>query len=160
MQGSILALVSCALIAAGTVAAAEGTSQGAAPAPLAQGATPSGSVTLNGGTIAAGIGFEWADGTLNFHGKIYKFKLSGLSVLDIGSVAMNATGEVYDLARLEAFSGTYVSVTAGLTVGGGGSFAYLRNADGVVIKLVTTTVGLRFNLSADGVRIQLQHEPH
>jgi hypothetical protein len=32
----------------------------------------------------------------------------------------------------------------------------LRNEHGVVIKLQSTTAGLRFNLSADGVDIKLQ----
>ena len=38
----------------------------------------------------------------------------------------------------------------------GGSVAYLKNQRGVVIKLHSQTAGLRFNLSADGMRITLQ----
>ncbi len=49
-----------------------------------------------------------------------------------------------------------MAVTAGATVGGGATVAYLKNEHGVVIKLHSTTVGLRFTLSADGVHIRLQ----
>ena len=63
---------------------------------------------------------------------------------------------MYNLKGLQDFDGNYSAVTAGLTIAGGGSVAYLKNENGVVIKLVSTTEGLRFNLSADGVHIKLQ----
>jgi hypothetical protein len=48
-------------------------------------------------------------------------------------------------------------MTDGLsTVAGGGTAVYLKNEHGVVIKLVSTEVGLKFNLSADGVHIALK----
>jgi hypothetical protein len=46
-----------------------------------------------------------------------------------------------------------------VTVIEGGSVAYLKNdKNGVVIKLHSQTGGLRFNLSADGMRITLQQK--
>ncbi|MBV9725454.1 MAG: DUF1134 domain-containing protein, partial [Gammaproteobacteria bacterium] len=39
---------------------------------------------------------------------------------------------------------------------GGGEADYLRNEKGVVIRLLATSKGLRFNLSGDGVKIKLQ----
>jgi hypothetical protein len=56
------------------------------------------------------------------------------------------TGNVYNLEKLSDFEGNYVAATAGLTIAGGGSAAYL-NEHGVVIKLSSSTVGLRFNLA-------------
>ena len=53
------------------------------------------------------------------------------------------------------FDGNYTAASAGLTVAGGGSAAILRNEHGVVIKLLSTTEGLRFNLAAEGVNIKL-----
>lgn len=47
----------------------------------------------------------------------------------------------------------YVAWGAGATIAGGGSAVYMKNEHGVVIKLVLTTVGLRFNLSANGVKV-------
>ena len=48
---------------------------------------------------------------------------------------------------------------AGLTIVEGGSVAYLKNDKGVVIKLHSQTGGLRFNLSANGVKITLADNP-
>ena len=132
----------------------------AAP-PVAEGAIPSGYVWLSGGTVAAGIGYSWGHGTLynSKDQKQYKFKISGVSVADVGAAGLNAEGEVYNLASPADLSGNYTAVTAGVTIIEGGSLAYLKNdKNGVVIKLHSQTGGLRFNLSANGMHITLQQE--
>jgi hypothetical protein len=115
-------------------------------------------VWLSGGSVAIGIGYVWGDGTLYFSKdqKQYKFKLSGVSVLDVGGAGITAEGEVYNLGSPEDLSGNYSAVTAGVTVIEGGSVAYLKNNKGVVIKLHSQTGGLRFNLAANGTHITLQ----
>jgi hypothetical protein len=85
-----------------------------------------------------------------------KFKLSGVSVADVGGASITAEGEVYNLSKPSDLSGSYSAVTAGATVGAGGSVAYLKNENGVVIKLHSQTEGLRFNLSANGMHITMQ----
>ena len=130
----------------------------AAP-PVAEGAIPSAYVWLSGGTVAAGIGYSWGHGTLynSKDQKQYKFKISGVSVADVGAAGLNAEGEVYNLASPADLSGNYSAFTAGVTIVEGGSLAYLKNdKNGVVIKLHSQTGGLRFNLSANGMRITLQ----
>jgi hypothetical protein len=97
----------------------------------------------------------WGHGHLNYKGARRAFKLSGVSIVDVGASHITASGVVYNLTRLRGFSGNYTTVSAGLTVAGGGSVVVLRNGHGVVIKLVSTAEGLRFNLSADGVNIKL-----
>jgi len=126
--------------------------------PIAEDAVPSASVTLSGGAVAAGVGYVWGHGTLNYDGNPHRFKLNGVSVVDVGAAGITAAGDVYNLKKLEDFDGNYAAVAAGATVGGGGSVAYLRNDHGVVIKLHSTTVGLRFNLSANGVHIKLRRK--
>jgi hypothetical protein len=130
----------------------------AAP-PVAEQAIPSGYVWLSGGTVAAGIGYSWGHGTLynSKDQKQYKFKISGVSVADVGAAALNAEGEVYNLASPADLSGNYSAVTAGVTIIEGGSLAYLKNEkNGVVIKLHSQTGGLRFNLAASGMHVTLQ----
>ncbi len=130
----------------------------AAP-PVAEGAIPSGYVWLSGGTVAAGIGYSWGHGTLynSKDQKQYKFKISGVSVADVGAAGLNAEGEVYNLASPADLGGNYTAFTAGVTIIEGGSLAYLKNdKNGVVIKLHSQTGGLRFNLSANGMHITLQ----
>ena len=131
----------------------------AAP-PVAEGAIPSGYVWLSGGTVAAGIGYSWGHGTLynSKDQKQYKFKISGVSVADVGAAGITAEGEVYNLNSPADLSGDYSAVTAGVTIIEGGSVAYLKNDKGVVIKLHSQTGGLRFNLSANGMHITLQQE--
>jgi hypothetical protein len=115
-------------------------------------------VWLSGGAVGVGIGYTWGHGTLYYSKdqKEYKFKLSGVSVADVGGAGITAEGEVYNLASPADLSGNYSAVTAGLTVGAGGSVAYLKNEKGVVIKLHSQTGGLRFNLSAEGMHVTLQ----
>jgi hypothetical protein len=135
--------------------AAEGDS--AAP-PIAEQAIPSAYVWFSGGSFALGIGFSWGHGTLYYSKdqKQYKFNLSGVSIADVGGAGITAEGEVYNLSRPADLSGHYTAVTAGVTVIEGGSVAYLKNDNGVVIKLHSQTGGLRFNLAANGMNITLQ----
>jgi hypothetical protein len=126
--------------------------------PVADGAIPSAYVWLSGGSVAIGIGYTWGHGTLYYSKdqKQYKFKLSGVSVADVGGAGINAEGEVYNLASPADLTGNYTAVTAGVTIIEGGSVAYLKNDKGVVIKLHSQTGGLRFNLSANGMHLTLQ----
>jgi hypothetical protein len=144
-----------AIVFVSGVAAADSASS---PPPVADGAIPSAYVWLSGGSIAIGIGYSWGHGTL-YNSKDqnqYKFKLSGVSIADVGGAGINAEGEVYNLTTPADLSGSYTAVTAGITIIEGGSVAYLKNDKGVVIKLHSQTGGLRFNLSANGMHITLQ----
>jgi hypothetical protein len=113
-------------------------------------------VELTAGSVAAGVGYVWGNGDLIYKGQKHQFTLSGVSIVDVGAARIAASGVVYHLKNLSDFDGNYSAVTAGITVGGGGSAALLRNQHGVVIKLLSTTEGLRFNLSANGIGIKLK----
>lgn len=154
MRRLFLSLFATVLVSTVAVAA-EGDS--AAP-PVSDQAIPSAYMWLSGGSLAVGIGYTWGHGTLYFSKdqKQYKFKLSGVSIADVGGAGITAEGEVYNLSKPSDLSGSYSAVTAGVTVIEGGSVAYLKNGNGVVIKLHSQTGGLRFNLSANGMDITLQ----
>jgi hypothetical protein len=155
MRNLFLSLFATVFVSAAAVAAEGGSS---APPPVAEAATPSAYVWLSGGVVAVGIGYTWGHGTLynSKDQKQYKFKLSGVSVADVGGAGITAEGEVYNLSSPADLSGNYSAVTAGMTIIEGGSVAYLKNDKGVVIKLHSQTGGLRFNLSANGMHITLQ----
>lgn len=129
--------------------------QAAAP-PSKTGSIPDGKVSFSGGQIAAGIGYSWGHGTLTYHGEHHLFRVSGFSVAHVGASSITAAGDVYNLERLEDFPGNYASLSAGITVGGGGSVAYLRNQNGVVIKVNSTSEGLDFQLAANGIHIAFE----
>ena len=117
---------------------------------------PSGTVTMSEGSVAAGVGFSWGSGVLTFQGKKHPFKVDGLSVGSVGISKATASGSVYHLTKLEDFNGNYTAVGAGATVAGGGSVAAMQNQQGMVIKLRSTTRGLKLTLAVDGVKIALK----
>ena len=160
MYKTLLSVIAGTLMFIASVPAQEATGEQYrgtdGPPAIAPDSPPSGSVTLSGGSVAAGIGYVWGRGTLKYGNKQYKFKVSGVSVVDVGVASIAASGDVYNLNGVQDFDGLYQAVTGGATIVDGGSVAYLSNGKGVVIKLHSTTQGLRFNLSAEGVRVRLQ----
>jgi hypothetical protein len=137
---------------------AGGADRSHAPVTVASiGAEPDGTLDLAGGSVAAGIGYVWANGDLVYKGEKHRFSVRGVSVVDVGAAHLTASGVVYNLNRIEDFAGTYSAVSAGATVGGGGSAAFLQNEHGVVVRLLSTTAGLRFNLAANGLHVKLVH---
>jgi hypothetical protein len=136
-----------AVVAVGTLAAA----LAGVVAAQAKNAT----LTLSDGSVAAGIGFSWGKGTLAYAGKTYPVKVEGLSVGEIGITRATARGTVSNLTKLDDFSGNYVAVGAGATAAGGADVAVMRNQNGVVIELQSTTQGASFKLAAEGLRLTL-----
>ncbi len=112
-------------------------------------------VTFTGGAVAAGIGFQWGSGVLTFRGEQYPFRVSGLSIVDVGVTRMSGSGTVRNLRTVSDFAGNYVSVQAGATLAGGGSIGSMRNQNGVVIDGITTAQGARVTLAPAGVNISL-----
>jgi len=112
---------------------------------------------LSGGTVAAGVGYEWGEGTLTYKGKSHTFKVNGLSVAEVGAAKMTATGDVYGLKKLEDFEGTYAAVSAGAGAGShGGGMATLKNEHGVEMKVsVQNAKGANLKLGVDGVKVSL-----
>jgi hypothetical protein len=122
----------------------------------AQSGLPSGSVTIESKSIAIGIGVSWGDGTFLYKDKPHPFSVSGLSVGDLGVSRVTARGEVYNLKKLEDFSGNYVAAEAGATVGGGAGATIMKNQHGVIMKLTDTSQGAQLTLAAKGVDVKLK----
>ena len=128
----------------------------ASTAVAAQKATPSGKVTLESTSIAAGIGVSWGDGKLTFKGKTYPFSIDGLSLVDWGISKAQATGDVYNLTDPAKLGGTYVAAEAGLTLAGGMGGMVLRNQDGVILHLRSVSQGARLQLGTSGLIIKMK----
>jgi hypothetical protein len=151
MRRMIGSLAVCTLLSAATYAGDSDSS-----APVAQDVQPDATLTLKGGSVAAGIGYTWGHGELEYQNSAQRFSIKGVSVVDVGAADFSASGYVYNLKKLQDFSGNYVAAGAGITVAGGGTAVYLKNEYGVIIKFIATDVGLKFTLSADGVHVALQ----
>lgn len=72
----------------------------------------------------------------------------------IGASTLLATGPVYGLRNINDFTGAYVQLREGWALGDEGrGRLWLRNANGVTLRLDTQRRGLQFSLGADGVLI-------
>jgi hypothetical protein len=111
---------------------------------------------LSEGSVAVGVGWSWGKGELTFKGKTHHFKVDGLSVAEVGVTKAQATGNVYNLKKLEDFSGVYAAAGAEGTVGKGAGVSSLRNDHGVVINLKSTTKGANLKLAAEGIKVTLE----
>ncbi len=118
-------------------------------------AKPIATLALSEGQVGVGVGLSWGKGTLNFNGKNYAFKVSGLSVGDVGITKAVADGKIFNLTNVEDFNGTYVSVAAEGTVGLGAGATAMKNEHGVVIHLYPVTKGLNVKLAGEGVKLTL-----
>ena len=114
---------------------------------------PDATIKLSSGSVAMGVGFSWGSGVVTYKGKQHPITVDGLSVGDVGVSKAEASGNVYHLKQLSDLEGNYTAASAGATVGGGGSATVMQNQNGVVIRLVSTTQGLKLKLATEGVKI-------
>jgi len=115
---------------------------------------PDAQITIDETQFGFVIGGSVGDGVLNINGVKHVFKIGGLGVgANIGFSKMSASGDVYNLKKLEDFPGNYGRVGGSATAGKGVGGMTLRNEKGVTLQLQGTTEGLQFDISASGVNI-------
>jgi plastocyanin domain-containing protein len=123
---------------------------------IAQDKKPDATLAMSEGQVAVGIGYSWGKGVLDYQGKKYNFKVKGLSVVDVGISKATSSGKVYNLKKLEDFNGNYTAASAEGTLAGGAGALTMKNQNGVVIDLVSTTAGVNLKLSVEGVSLTLE----
>lgn len=117
---------------------------------------PSGRVEIDETQFGLIVGGSTGGGTLTYAGKKYDFKIGGLSVgAAIGAAKISAVGEVYDLTDVSKFPGTYTKLDANVALGGGMGGVQMKNENGVIMRLDSTTQGLQFNLGVSGVKVTM-----
>ena len=83
--------------------------------------------------------------------------INGISAgANFGASKISAVGEVYDLKKLADFPGTYVQLEGAITLAGGVGGTVLKNQNGVIMRLQSTSQGLQFNLSSSGVTVKME----
>ena len=118
--------------------------------------TPDATITFHGGSAAFIAGVNWGGGTLHYKGKDIPLKVSGLTVGAVGMKKFDASGNVYHLRQVADIEGTYASVGAGATVGGGAEGFQMKNGNGVLIKATGTSAGADLHAGPSGVTIKLK----
>lgn len=117
----------------------------------------SGTVKITSKSVAIGVGFEWGHGTLTMYdGTTHDFKVSGLSVVDLGVSSIEAEGDVYHLVEAKDLEGSFLSGEAGGAFIKGGSASAMKNEQGVVMKLKSTQEGIKLTLAGKGLTITLK----
>lgn len=105
--------------------------------------TPTAGISIDQTSASLMVGGSFGGGTIGFKGKQYAFRVGGVQLGGMGAARIQARGAVYDLKKLEDFAGTYVAVQGGIAAGNTGSNTiWLRNANGVYIKLTGKSEGL------------------
>ncbi len=93
-------------------------------------------------------------GELKFGKRTYAITVAGLGIGGVGASTLRAKGSVYGLRSVDNFTGPYVQLREGWALGDEGrGRLWLRNANGVTLRLDTQRRGLQFSLGADGVLI-------
>jgi hypothetical protein len=168
---AVLALLACGGGETQTASEGEGGSQEAfeevAPEPVAD--TESGqeddgidaeSLSDSGTVLIKQYQAAWigsgtlGKGTLTHEGRSYPFRIGGLGFGGFGVAAIDAHGTVYNMRDLESFAGAYGNARIGLTAADKGKGRlWLKNTNGVVIKLWTQMKGLALTGGVDGIVI-------
>lgn len=117
---------------------------------------PNATLSLESTSVAIGIGYSWGEGEVTYQGKQYDVDVSGMSVVDLGVSTLSIAGDVYHLEKLEDLNGTYFAVSAGIAVAGGGEGTYMKNQNGVVIKLAAAQEGVKLKLGAEGIKLKVK----
>ncbi len=121
-----------------------------------EGAVPDAQIYLSGKSFGLVLTAGQGGGRLVYKGDQYAFQMGGASFGIAGGItAARASGDVYNLKRLEDFPGKYEGTSAGLTavVGGGGS--WYKNDKGVMINLKSESAGAAINLSAGSFNVEV-----
>jgi len=116
----------------------------------------SGTVEIETKGIAVGVGVQWGHGTMKMYdGSVHKFKVGGLTLVDLGVSKATLSGEVYRLMDPKDFAGTYATGAAAATLGKGVAAVALQNSNGVVMHLKAKSKGARVSLAAGGLNVDL-----
>jgi len=96
-------------------------------------------------------------GRLNYQGRSYPISVKAVGGGGTGVQTIHATGEVYRLQSLAAFSGTYTGKRSGLTLFKGKMYERLESDKGTIIYLTGSTSGLASSSGIDKFFIKLKY---
>ena len=120
---------------------------------------PDGTIKVTSRMVAQGVGLSWGEGVLTYKGRDYPFTFNATGLfrdVDTKIAAAELSGQVFDLKKPEDFGGNYQKVEAQTTESGSASRATMKNQNGVVVNLMSTIEGRKFNLAREGMDIELK----
>jgi hypothetical protein len=121
---------------------------------------PDGSIEIEQVRVGVlAVGTSIGGGRLRFRGEEHRFSVRGIEFGSVGVSSLSARGEVFNLRRLEDFSGRYTERVAPRAPGAttaGPETRFLRNAAGVELRLRTERAGGQWRFNEAGVTIELR----
>jgi len=120
---------------------------------------PDGTIKVTSRMVAQGVGLSWGEGVLTYKGRDYPFTFQATGLfrdVDTKIAAAELSGQVFDLKKPEDFGGNYQKVEAQTSESGSASRATMKNQNGVVVNLMSTVEGRKFNLAREGMEIELK----
>ena len=120
---------------------------------------PDGTIKVTSRRVAQGVGLSWGEGVLTYKGRDYPFTFQATGLfrdVDTKIAAVELSGQVFDLKKPEDFGGNYQKVEAQTSESGSASRATMKNQNGVVVNLMSTIEGRKFNLAREGMEIELK----
>jgi hypothetical protein len=119
---------------------------------------PDGTVAIQETDFAVILGGSVGGGKLTYQGKTYEFKIGGLTAgANVGVTKVSAVGDVYDLKDVSKFPGMYTKFDVGAGFAAAAGALYLKNENGVVMKLTSRGGGFQLNVgSASGVKVTMK----
>ena len=128
----------------------------AAPVAADDNFVPTGTVQISQTQIAFMGSANLGGGKLKFGGKTYPFSIGGLGIGGFGFSKIEATGTVYNLKKVDQFSGAYAQGRYGIAVGDKSTGElWLTNVEGVAMSLKANRKGLALSLGGDAIYIDL-----
>ena len=76
--------------------------------------------------------------------------------MDAKITAAELSGSVFELKRLEDFSGNYQKIASADSASGAGTRATMKNKNGVVVNLVSAVEGRKFAIAREGMDIEFK----
>ena len=122
---------------------------------------PDATIKITTRMVAPGIGLSWGDGVLTYKGQDipFTFQANGLfRNVDENISAAELSGQVFNLKNVADFAGNYQKAQEQDADSGAGSSATMKNENGVVVNLASTVAGRKFNLSREGLKVELKAE--
>jgi hypothetical protein len=119
---------------------------------------PDGTLKISSRFVSAGVGLSWGEGVLTYKGQDYPFTFQANGFyrdVDAAITAAELSGQVFNLKSAADFGGKYQKVETE-TSDSSGTRATMKNQNGVVVNLVSTIEGRKFNLSREGIDIELK----
>jgi len=123
---------------------------------FAENEKPDATLELTQVSAAIFFGYTWGGGTLTFQDKAYPVDINAFSIFALGFAQAKVSAEVFNLKKLDDFNGTYLAGSVEGTLGAGAGATTMRNQNGVVIQLFTTTEGLNLKVAPEGVRLYIK----